>query len=100
MEIQNLNQNFEVKLETCERITEIADFFKAHNITKCVYTWYRENPSTGKRDIINIGKTPCDKLADVVINDKAGDTMAGIVSILLDAPDENQKTQGKSCNKK
>ena len=57
MEIQNLNQSFEVRLDTCETITEFADFFKKHNITKCVYTWYRDNPITGKRDVINIGKT-------------------------------------------
>ena len=29
--------------------------------------------------IINIGETPCDELADIVINSKAGETMAGIV---------------------
>lgn len=29
--------------------------------------------------IINIGKTPCDELADIVINNKAGETMARIV---------------------
>ena len=29
--------------------------------------------------IINIGETPCDELADIVINSKAGETMARIV---------------------
>ena len=57
MEIENLNQSFEVKLSTCETIVEFSEFFKDNNITKCVYTWYRDNPTTGKREIINIGKT-------------------------------------------
>lgn len=32
--------------------------------------------------IINIGETSCDKIADIVINGKAGETMAGIVKLL------------------
>ena len=39
--------------------------------------------------IINIGETPCDELADIVINSKAGETMAGIVKILFGDPKGN-----------